>query len=167
MEAQKQIVLVVLWQAVCFFFFQFSPENNSNAFRAKARAPENYPRTRVASPNKGFFKASTPNTKNHGSKATLLSVNDHLSRTTVPSTKKQYSKATDLSPHEEFLKLILDEFLNQVAPFDSGLIDHLRQEDLLSEDEEDEVRVAKLRKEQARILWLLLHKLPEDKFWKK
>ncbi|KAK7489323.1 hypothetical protein BaRGS_00019431 [Batillaria attramentaria] len=71
---------------------------------------------------------------------------------------------TTFSDKAEFLNVIHLEFLKVVHPVESGLVDILRSLDVVSSDEENEIEGEKTRRDKARRLWHILHKVPSMQF---
>ena len=67
---------------------------------------------------------------------------------------------------ENFLNDIFLQFLENVHPIESGLMDDFRAGGIMSSDEEHEIRAQVTRRDGARKLWSLLHRVPPGLFEK-
>ena len=65
---------------------------------------------------------------------------------------------------DEFLKEIQPDFLANVNPIECGLVDVLRKVEALSSEDEQAIEAKETRRDKARKLFALLHKIPEEDF---
>ncbi|KAL8580518.1 hypothetical protein ACOMHN_054673 [Nucella lapillus] len=65
---------------------------------------------------------------------------------------------------QALLRAIHPSFLTNVYPFESGLVDELRENSVFDSDDEESIQSEKTRKDRARRCWNLLNQVPPSQF---
>ncbi|KAK7495756.1 hypothetical protein BaRGS_00012976, partial [Batillaria attramentaria] len=73
----------------------------------------------------------------------------------------------EFTDQDQFLKVIQPQFLRLAHPIESGVVDELRREEILSSDDQDELASETSRRDKARLLWSKLHRVPPKTFGEK